>query len=126
MDARRDDVMKLLIAVPFLLSAACAGAADKAPTRNQYYGAIAYYAETNSVGWATDRRSAREAKVEALKQCGNEKCEVVASITRGCGALARQGKKFSVQKGATGDEAKAKALRRCGPNCEIVAWTCTR
>jgi hypothetical protein len=116
----------LCLAISLLLPAAGAGAADKAPTRNQYYAAIAYHAESNSVGWATDRRSAREAKVEALKQCGNEKCEVVASITRGCGALARQGKKFAVQKGATGDEAKAKALRRCGPNCEIVAWTCTR
>jgi len=116
----------LFLAVSLLLSAVSAAAADKAPTKNQYYAAIAYHAESNSVGWATDRRTAREAKVEALRQCGHEKCEVVASITRGCGALARQGKKIAVQKGATGDEAKAKALKRCGPGCEIVAWTCTR
>lgn len=117
---------RLLLPLLLALCAPAAGAADKAPTRNQYYAAIAYHAESNSVGWATDRRTAREAKVEALRQCGHEKCEVVASITRGCGALARQGRKTVVQKGATGDEAKAKALKRCGPDCEIVAWTCTR
>ena len=108
------------------LAAGAAVAAERAPTRNQYYGAIAYHAESKSVGWATDRRSAREAKVEALRQCNNEKCEVVASITRGCGALARDAKKFAVQKGATRDEAQTKALKRCGAQCEIVAWTCTR
>ncbi|HZQ71917.1 MAG TPA: DUF4189 domain-containing protein [Burkholderiales bacterium] len=102
-------------------------AAERAPTRNQYYAAIAYHAETNSVGWSTDRRSAREAKVEALKQCGHERCEVVASITRGCGALARvEGGKFAVQKGATRAEAETKALKRCGPKCQVLAWTCTR
>jgi hypothetical protein len=116
----------LCAAVALLLAALAASAADRPPTRNQYYAAIAYYAETNSVGWATDRRTAREAKVEALRQCGHEKCEVVASITRGCGALARQGKKFAVQKGATRDEAQTKALKRCGASCEVVAWACTR
>jgi hypothetical protein len=113
----------LLIA--FLLVLPAAGA-DRAPTRNQSYAAIAYYAPTDSVGWATDRKSAREAKIEALKQCGHERCEVVASITRGCGALARQPNKFAVQKGATRSEAETKALKRCGAQCQVVAWTCTR
>ena len=108
------------------MSATCAAASDKPPTRNQFYGAIAYHVESNSVGWATDRKSAREAKVEALRQCGHEKCEVVASITRGCGALARDPKKFVVEKGVTRNEAQTKALKRCGAQCEILAWTCTR
>jgi len=126
MDTRSHHVVRACAGLLLAGAALTMLGAEHAPTRNQYYAAIAYHAESNSVGWATDQRSARAAKVEALKQCGNEKCEVVASITRGCGALARQGKKIAVQKGATGDEAKTKALRRCGPNCEIVAWTCTR
>lgn len=94
--------------------------------RTLYHGSIAYHAESDSVGWATDRRTSREAKIEALRQCGHEKCEVVASVTTGCAALAREGKKFVVQKGITRQEAEAKAMRRCGAQCAIAAWTCTR
>ena len=114
--------------LPMLLATGIAHAATggKAPTRNQFYAAIAYHQDSNSVGWATDRKSAREAKVEALRQCSHEKCEVVASITRGCGALAKDPKKFVIQKGVTRKEAETKALKRCGPQCEVLAWTCTR
>ena len=117
--------MRLAILCIVLAGTAASGA-ERAPTRNQSYAAIAYYPDTNSIGWATDRRTARDAKVEALRQCGHEKCEVVASITRGCGALARAPKKFLVQKGATREEAQAKALKQCGAGCEILAWACTR
>jgi Domain of unknown function (DUF4189) len=78
------------------------------------------------MGWATDRRTSREAKIEALEQCGHEKCVVVATVTRNCAALARNAKKFIVQKGATRREAETKALGRCGAECEIAVWTCTR
>jgi hypothetical protein len=118
--------MKAAATLLVLLAASAAGAADRAPTRNQSYAAIAYYGPSNSVGWSTDRKSAREAKIEALKQCGSERCEVVASITRGCGALARSADKFAVQKGATRNEAETKALRRCGAQCQVLAWACTR
>ena len=84
------------------------------------------HAPSQSVGWATDRRTAREAKVEALQQCPHQNCEIVASVTRDCVALARDPKKFQVKKGATRQEAETKALRACGTKCEIVAWTCTR
>ena len=90
------------------------------------HGALAYHAASGSVGWATDRKSSRDAKVEALRQCAHEKCEVVAEVNRGCAALAREGKKHSAQKGASRQEAEAKALRNCGEKCEIAAWTCTR
>ena len=50
----------------------------------------------------------------------------VAEVNRGCAALAREAKKHSAQKGASRQEAEAKALRRCGDKCEIAAWTCTR
>ncbi len=117
----------LCIALALHWCAAPAAGDDKKPTRGQFYGAIAYHADSKSAGWATDRRTAREAKVEALRQCGHERCEVVASITRGCGAVARgRGAKLIVERGATGNEAQTKALRVCGAGCEVVAWTCTR
>jgi hypothetical protein len=103
-----------------------AAAEEKRPARNQLYGAIAYHHDSGSAGWATDRRTDREAKVEALRQCGHEKCIVVASVVRGCGALAKDAGKFVVQRGATQQEAQTKALERCGKSCEIAAWTCTR
>jgi hypothetical protein len=91
----------------------------------QQYGAIAYHAPSKSVGWATDRGSSREARVDALKQCGHDECVVVVSVTRGCAALARDAKKFAVQKGATRQEAETKARGKCGTQCEIAAWACT-
>jgi hypothetical protein len=103
-----------------------AAAQGKPATRNALYGAIAYHQGSGSTGWATDRRTSREARIEALKQCGHEQCVVVASVTRNCAALARNPKKFIVQKGATRQEAETKALAKCGAQCEIAAWTCTR
>jgi hypothetical protein len=102
------------------------GAAEKALTRGALHGAIAYHQGSGSVGWATDRASSREARIEALKQCGHEQCVVVATVTRSCAALAKNPKKFSVQKGATRQEAETKALGKCGAGCEIAVWTCTR
>lgn len=98
----------------------------KTPARGGHYGAIAYHEASGSLGWATERRTSREAQVEALEQCGNEKCVVVMTLTRSCAALARNPKKFSVQKGATRREAETKALGKCGTDCEIAVWTCTR
>ncbi len=129
MDARRDDVRRLSAALVLLFFSSyysVPGAADKPAGRNALFGAIAYHAASNSVGWATDRRSSREARVEALKQCGHEQCVVVTTVTRSCAALARNPKKFAVQKGATRQEAETKASSKCGPDCEIAAWTCTR
>jgi hypothetical protein len=126
-DRRRDDVRPL----PFLLLAlACAVSASalakEAPRRASAHAAIAYHPESGSVGWATDRKTSRDAKLEALRQCAHQRCEVVGEVTRGCMALARMAKKHVVQKGVTRQEAEAKALRRCGERCDIAAWTCTR
>jgi hypothetical protein len=51
---------------------------------------------------------------------------VVASVSRACAALAKDAKKFVVQKGATRQEAETKALGKCGAQCELAAWICTR
>ena len=90
------------------------------------HGAIAFHKTSGSIGWATDRRTAREAQVEALKQCGHEECVVVANVSRACVALARDSSKFVVQKGATQQEAQTKAMAKCGALCQVAAWTCTK
>ena len=117
---------RLALVVVLLASASALGAEDKRRGGSPLYGAIAYHAETQSVGWATDRRTSREARLEALRQCGNDACVVLATVTRGCIALAHGGKKPSVQKGVTRQEAETKALARCGAGCQLAAWTCSR
>ncbi len=117
---------RALLLLFLLASVASFAAEDKRRGGSPLYGAIAYHADTRSTGWATDRRTSREARLEALKQCGHEQCVVLGTVTRGCIALAHGGKKPSLQKGVTRQEAETKALSRCGSGCEIAAWTCTR
>ena len=128
MGRRRDDVrFRGALFVALVAGCSTSAAAREQPKSNgSLHGAIAYHAASGSVGWATDRKSSRDAKVEALRQCAHERCEVVAEVNRGCAALAREGKKHSAQKGANRQEAEAKAMRSCGDKCEIAAWTCTR
>ena len=91
------------------------------------YGAIAYEPGRRATGYSYDFKSAREAKVEALKQCGDPACEVLLSFHNACGAVAQgPGKPFAVT-GATRAEAQTRALRRCDDKaCQIVAWACTK
>ena len=117
---------RILLAFLLVSCFSCALAQEKRGHGSPLYGAIAYHAPSKSAGWATDRRTSREARLEALKACGDEKCVVVGTVTRGCMALAHGGKTPATQKGATRQEAETKALSRCGPGCEIAAWTCTR
>jgi len=111
-----------------LIATALASAPAAAQTRGPKgaSGAIAYHPATQSVGYAFDYPASRTAKIEALKQCGHEKCEVVVTFSRACGALANRDARFGAAEGATRAEAEAKALRKCGTDCEIAAWACTR
>ena len=110
-----------------LLCAALPPAAEAATKiARQAVGAIAYHRASGSYGWSVDQPTARRAKIEALKQCGDPRCEVVASLRNNCGAIANGPKKFIVGKGATRQEAQTKALKACSANCEIVVWACTR
>jgi hypothetical protein len=102
-----------------------AAAAEKKPLK-AYNGAIAYHRDSGSYGYAINRATARDAQVEALKQCGNERCEVVARLRNNCGSVANGSKRFTVGTGATRQESETKALRACGPGCEVVTWACTR
>lgn len=89
-------------------------------------GALAYHRDSGSFGYSVNAKDSHTARVTALNQCGHPKCEVVASLSKDCGAVANGPKKFSAARGATRQEAQTKALRQCGERCEIVGWACPR
>ena len=90
------------------------------------FGAIAYHRETQAWGVAYDKARARDAAVEALNQCGQQRCEVIHRFKNGCAALVDGPKAAFAASGATRDEAETKALKRCGAGCKPIAWACTR
>ncbi len=97
------------------------------PMKKGVYGAIALQRESGQFGYAYDSTTSRAAKIEALKQCADPRCEVVASFSNACGALARGAKKYFPATGATRPEAETKARRLCAAkDCEVVAWACTK
>ena len=99
----------------------------KVVVKKGVYGAIALQRETGQLGYAYNAATSRAAKTEALKQCADPRCEVVASFSNACGALARGPKKHFPATGATRQEAEAKALRLCAAKeCEVAAWACTK
>jgi hypothetical protein len=91
-----------------------------------YNGAIAYHRDSSSYGYAIDRNTAREAQIEALRQCRHPECEVVVRLRNNCGAVANGPQRFFTGTGATREEAQTKAMRACGATCELAAWACTR
>ena len=116
-------IVALLLAVP-------AEAAKQAAVPNRF-GAIAYHRASQSWGVGYNHARARDANVEALKQCGHGKCEVVHKFKNGCAALADGPKIQAAASGATRDEAETKTLRRCAEvnraaSCNLIAWGCTR
>ncbi len=113
----------LIAVIAFITEPALA----KVVVKKGVYGAIALQHETGRLGYAYDTATSRAAKIEALNQCADPKCEVVAAFSNACGALARGPKKHFPATGATRQEAEAKALRQCAASpCEIVAWACTK
>jgi hypothetical protein len=119
-------------AVPHLaliaaLACAAQPALSKVVVKKGVYGAIALERESGQFGYAYNSATSRAAKIEALNQCADPRCEVVAAFSNACGALARGGKKYFSATGATRPEAEAKARRLCAArDCEVVAWACTK
>jgi hypothetical protein len=119
--------MRGLALVLLFLSSFAALAAKPSATPNRF-GAIAYERASKSWGISYDKARARDAELEALRQCGQKRCEVVHKFKNGCAALADGpgAKKPAAASGATRDEAETKALKRCGAGCTPLAWGCTR
>jgi len=134
MGPRRHDVARagllaaaLLVALPTLAETKT----DKRSAVPNRFGAIAYDRAVPSWGVGYNHARARDANVEALKQCGHGKCEVVHKFKNGCAALADGPKVHFAASGATRSEAETKTLRRCaevnrGASCNLIAWGCTR
>ena len=116
----------LLFATLAIAAAAFLEGASAAPKTPPPTGALAYHRDSGSFGFAVNAKDSRSARIEALKQCGHPKCEVVASLSKDCGAVANGPKKFVASRGATRREAETRALRLCGEQCEIVGWACPR
>lgn len=99
----------------------------KVVVKKGVFGAIALQRETGQFGYAYNAATSRAAKTEALNQCAHPRCEVVASFSNACGALARGPVKYFPATGATRQEAETKALRLCAAKqCEVAAWACTK
>ena len=114
----------LVLLLAFFVLSAEAAKQSGIPNR---FGAIAYHRESQSWGVSFDKARARDAAVEALRQCGHARCEVVHRFKNGCGALVDGPKVAIGASGATRDEAETKALKRCSDaRCQVVAWACTR
>ncbi len=134
MGPRRHDVIRAGLLAAALLAALPAIADTKSAKRSaepNRFGAIAYYRASQSWGVGYNYARARDANVEALKQCGHGKCEVVHKFRNGCAALADGPKIHAAASGATRDEAETKTLRRCTEtnkqaSCTLIAWACTR
>ena len=115
-----------LLATLLLSGAAGAAHAEKRDSKAGTFGAIAAHPKGPEVGWATDRRTSRDAGAEALRQCGHARCEIVITVRNACAAYARGPKQSRAQKGVSRQEAEARALSRCGEGCAGSAWTCTK
>lgn len=119
------------LALVAVLALVAAPAPAKVVVKKGVYGAIALQRETGQFGYAYDSATSRAAKIEALKQCADPRCEIVAAFSNACGGLARNPargpKGYFPATGATRPEAEAKALRRCAAReCEVAAWACTK
>ncbi|MSQ63637.1 MAG: DUF4189 domain-containing protein [Betaproteobacteria bacterium] len=131
MGARRHDVMMRSVAILFAFLLIFPVQAAKQSAVPNRFGAITYHRASQSWGVGYNYARARDANVEALKQCGHGKCEVVHKFKNGCAALADGPKIQAAASGATRDEAEAKTLGRCSKlnnaaSCNLIAWACTR
>ncbi len=131
MEIRTVDALRAMGAVLLAtgLLAPCGEAPAKEPKPAYVkgpHGAIAVNRNSKAVGYAYDFKSAQDAKREALRQCGEKQCEVAVAFHRGCGAVSGSGKRIATATGVTRDEAETKATRKCGKDCAVVAWACTK
>ena len=125
--ARPVAAMRLFLVALAMVFAGSTQTVDARTVKKYANGAIALARDTGQFGYASDSPTSRAAKLEALKQCNDPRCEVVVSFTNGCAALARGPVKYFPAKGATRQEAETKARRLCAAkDCEVVAWACTK
>ena len=115
-------------AVVLVVSAASALAAQRADS----YGAIAYGPKSSAWGNSYGERSAEDAKQKALAFCARngDDCQVVASFSNTCGAVAvvdATGATFvatSSKRGTAETQAKHRCTQKNGSGCRVAASIC--
>lgn len=116
----------LAIAAALLaFSALVTDAAAARQGKRQLWGAIAYSTKSGSYGYAVDRKSRRDAEMDAFRQCGAN-CDLIRPFRDACAAVAAKPTRTSSDTGASRQIAEMKALKKCGGgDCAIKVWACT-
>ena len=95
--------------------------------RSEYHGAIAYNRATGAFGYSYDHPTPRDAGVAAIDGCGDPQCVVTIAFRSGCGVLVDGPGGPVVAEGVNAREAEVKARGLCtDPQCQVIAWACTR
>jgi Domain of unknown function (DUF4189) len=150
-DPRRDDVgvraaralLALVLAAPLAAAAQTAVPRPARPivlpappvvivpghavTPTEYHGAIAYHRATGAFGYSFDYPTSREAGIAAINGCGEDQCLIAIAFKNGCAALVDGPSGPVAAEGVNAREAEVKARGRCtDPQCQVIAWACTR
>ena len=118
--------MRTLAAV-LVLIALLIVALDAAGARygsRQLWGAIAYSTKSGSYGFAVDRKTKRDAEMDAFRQCGAN-CDLIRPFRDACAAVASKPTRTSSDTGASREIAEMKAMKKCGSDCAVKVWACT-
>ena len=93
----------------------------------EYHGAIAYNRATGAYGYSFDYLTPRDAGIAAINGCGETQCIVAIAFKSGCAVLIDGPGGPVVAEGVNAREAEVKARGRCtDPQCQVIAWACTR
>ena len=90
----------------------------------QLWGAIAFSTKTGSYGYAVDRKTKRDAEMDAFRQCGSN-CDLIRPFRDACAAVASKPTRTSSDTGASREIAEMKAMKKCGSDCAVKVWACT-
>ena len=92
--------------------------------KRQLWGAIAYSTKSGSYGYAVDRKTRRDAEMDAFRQCGAN-CDLIRPFRDACAAVASRPTRTSSDTGASREIAEMKAMKKCGSDCAVKVWACT-
>ena len=93
----------------------------------EYHGAIAYNRATGAYGYSYDYPTSRDAGIAAINSCGEAQCVVAIAFRSACAALVDGPGGPAIAEGVNALEAEVKARTRCtDPQCQVIAWACTR
>ena len=112
----------LLVLVALLIVAL--DAAGARPGNRQLWGAIAYSTKSGSYGYAIDRKTKRDAEMDAFRQCGAN-CDLIRPFRDSCAAVAAKPTRTSSSTGASREIAEMQAMKKCGSDCAVKVWACT-